>query len=187
MKEQTEQKIIHQAVKALNEGEVIAYPTESCFGLGCDPQNKSVVEKVVRLKARSANKGLILIAASIEQANVYVELDDSTFKQQILDSWPGPNTWLLPPKPQVSPLLRGEFPLLAIRVTAHPMSKKLCESFGGAIVSTSANLSGEPALLDRESVVGVFGGQLHIVDGVIGKDTKPSTIRDGLTGQTLRQ
>ncbi len=187
MKEQTEQKNIQQAVKALKAGEVIAYPTESCFGLGCDPQNQKALEKIIQLKARSANKGLILIASSIEQAKTYVVFENLDLEEQILDSWPGPNTWLLPPKPLVNQLLRGEFPLLAIRVTAHSIAKQLCDSFGGAIVSTSANLAGEPALLDTKSVAQVFGKQLHIVEGVIGEDTKPSTIRDGLTGQILRQ
>ena len=187
MKEKIEQRNIQQAVTALKAGEVIAYPTESCFGLGCDPQNQSALEKIIQLKARSVNKGLILIASSIEQTKTYVTFENLALEQQILNSWPGPNTWLLPPKQNVNEILRGEFSLLAIRVTAHPIAKQLCESFGGAIVSTSANLAGESALLETKSVAHVFGKQLHIVEGLIGEDTKPSTIRDGLTGQILRQ
>jgi len=179
------------AVEALRAGEVIAYPTESCFGLGCDPSNQQAVEKVISIKQRSADKGLILIAADIEQASRFVSLDSQDLKPQletIQDSWPGPNTWLLPPHPDTLKIVRGEFPLLAIRVTAHPSAKAICELFGGAIVSTSANLAGEPMLTDINSVNQVFGKQIQvIVDKPIGNANKPSLIRDGLSGKTLRQ
>lgn len=187
MKEQVLAKNIHHAIKSLEAGDVIAYPTESCFGLGCDPSNPKAIEKILHLKERPANKGLILIAATIEQAEVYVDLGESVLKERILDSWPGPNTWLLPSQDHVLSVLRGDYPLLAIRVTAHPVAKALCEAFGGAIVSTSANLAGEQAFTDKESVEEAFGEQLRVVSGYIGKDSKPSTIRDGLTGEILRQ
>ena len=182
-----QQAQIQAATNVLRSGKVIAYPTESCFGLGCDPMNVEAINAIIQLKSRSANKGLILIAASIEQANHYVDIGASPLSEDIHRSWPGPNTWLLPPNPEVVELLRGEFPLLAIRVTAHPVAKAICECFGGAIVSTSANLAGQPALLTVETVRETFDKNIHIVDGVIGNDAKPSTIRDGLTGKTLRQ
>ncbi len=185
MKGQT--NTIQAASEVLRSGGVIAYPTESCFGLGCDPMKAASVEAIIQLKARSANKGLILVASSVEQASHYVDINVSPMVKDIHASWPGPNTWLLPPKPSVIDGLRGAFPLLAIRVTAHPIANAICESFGGAIVSTSANLAGQPALLTADSVKEAFGEKIHIVEGSIGGDVKPSTIRDGLTGQILRQ
>lgn len=190
MKEQTYNLSISQAVKALQAGEVIAYPTESCFGLGCDPNNSAAIETIIQLKARSVHKGLILIAATVAQAMEYVELEQSPLQQEIHESWPGPNTWLLPARPTVLPLLKGEFPLLAIRVTAHPVAKHICAGFGGAIVSTSANVSGQAALLNAADIEATFATSINIltiVSGAIGNDTKPSTIRDGLTGEILRQ
>lgn len=178
---------IAQTAKVLAAGEVLAYPTESCFGLGCDPRNLTAIEKIIQLKARSANKGLILIAASAEQAEEYVDWSASPYQQEINDSWPGPNTWLLESKPSVLPLLRGGFSRLAIRVTAHPIASEICAAFGGAIVSTSANLAGNDALLTAHQVAQVFGKKVQISVGEIGIDSKPSTIRDGLTGEILRK
>ena len=83
--------------------------------------------------------------------------------------------------------LRGEFPQLAMRVTAHPIASDICAEFGGAIVSTSANLSGKDALVDATEVARVFGNHIKIAAGDIGTDRKPSTIRDGLTGEILRK
>ena len=187
MKKPSTINTIPEAVDAIKSGEVIAYPTESCYGLGCDPNNLKAVEKIIALKSRSSNKGLILIAASVDQAEQYVDLKSSPFRDEILASWPGPNTWLLPPKEHVLPALRGEFPLLAIRVTAHPEAKRLCEAYGGAIVSTSANISGTDSLVSAESVIEVFTDFVKVVEGLIDADKKPSTIRNGMTGDTLRK
>ena len=187
MNESTHTLNIAQTASAIAAGEVVAYPTESCFGLGCDPTNIAAIEKIIQLKARSANKGLILIAASALQAKEYVDVYDSPFQQEILNSWPGPNTWLLTPRLTVLPILRGNFSQLAMRVTAHPIASAICAEFGGAIVSTSANLSGDTALVDEAAVARVFGKQIKIAEGDIGADCKPSTIRDGLTGEILRK
>ena len=179
---------IQAAVSVLHQGGVIAYPTESCFGIGCDPNNATAIERVISIKARSASKGLIIIAATIEQAMEYIDLEQSKFKDDILASWPGPNTWLLPAKAYVQPLLKGDFPLLAVRVTKHPVANELCRQFGGAIVSTSANLAGEDALKTTAEVQRVFSDKVdEIVDDVVGDDAKPSTIRDGLSGEILRR
>lgn len=178
---------LQPAIHALQSGGVIAYPTESCFGLGCDPFDTAAVKNILKLKRRSVNKGLILIASSIEQAERYVELDTPLTKQ-IRASWPGANTWLLPPKLGLPNILRGKFPLLAIRVTAHPIANSLCDLFGGAIVSTSANVANEPALKCAKDVRRAFAKQLdNIVAMPIGQDPSPSTIRNGITGEILRK
>ncbi len=175
------------AVEALKSGGVIAYPTESCFGLGCDPTKPEAIKKIISIKQRSADKGLILIAANTLQATEYVTIEGSQ-KQSITESWPGPNTWLLAPKESAHPLLRGEFPLQAMRVTAHDIANQLCDAFGGAIVSTSANLASQAMLTHIDDVSHYFGDQLDVIlDAPIGNDTSPSTIRNGLTGEILRQ
>lgn len=180
-----------QAVEIIKQGGVIAYPTESCFGLGCDPQNLAALEKILTLKKRIKDKGLILIAANLEQAQAYVDFSELSLLDEIKQSWPGPNTWLLPPAKSLPDEVRnyicGTFPLLAVRVTAHSVANELCLNYGGAIVSTSANLAGQPAATTTQQVLDAFGNKVdYIVDAAIGQDTKPSTIRDGLTGQVLR-
>lgn len=179
---------VKQAVDSLRQGGVIAYPTEHCFGLGCDPRKPAAVRKLLSIKRRNVNQGVLLIAASIEQAVRYGRLDATVMEAEIRASWPGPNTWLLPPRLGVSRLITGAHDLIAVRVTAHPLAAQLCRAYGGAIVSTSANLHGKPALLDQHGVASQLGHRLDfILSGDVGGDIKPSTIRSGINGQVLRQ
>ena len=180
-------KDIDNAVQSLQAGGVIAYPTEYCFGLGCDPKNEQAIARLLEIKQRRPEQGVILIASSVEQVSEYVDLDASDLRQDILDSWPGPNTWLLPAREHVSTWVRGKHKTVAVRVTAHQTSQQLCDQFGGAIVSTSANRHGQPALLDSQSVGDEMGDELdYIVDQLVGGASSASTIRDGLTGKQLR-
>lgn len=176
------------AVKTVRSGGVIAYPTESCFGLGCDPKNPQAVRRLLALKRRSYRKGLILIASSVQQIQEYADVQSSPMSSEILDSWPGPNTWLLQPTHKVSRLVRGKFENIAIRLTAHPIATALCDAVNGAIVSTSLNFQGQAPLKTQEVVRQQFGSRIDfIVSGNIGHDNKPSTIRDGLSGNILRK
>jgi len=180
-------KDVDQAALALRAGGVIAYPTEYCFGLGCNPQDDKAIARLLDIKQRRPEQGVILIAASIEQVSMYVDLDASPILSTILESWPGPNTWLLPALSSVSTWVKGQHTTVAVRVTSHQVSKQLCADFGGAIVSTSANRHGQPALLTAQSVREDMGAELDIiVDELVGGADSASTIRDGLTGKQLR-
>ncbi len=178
---------INEAVHALQQGGVIAYPTEAVYGLGCDPENIQAVKKLVELKQRDPDKGLILIAAEFGQLAPYLaELDDS-LKEQVLRTWPGPVTWLWPARSDVSTWLRGEHETIAIRVTDHPLAAQLCREFGGALVSTSANLSGNPPAQTSEQIRAQFEDQLdYVLEGEVGGLARPSQIRDALSGRILR-
>jgi len=179
---------INEAVQILQQGGVIAYPTEAVFGLGCDPDNHQAVEKLLAIKQRSRDKGLILIAADFQQLRPYLAEIDSSLKAKILTTWPGPVTWLWPAKPAVSSLLRGAHETIAVRVTAHPIAAALCLTFGGPVVSTSANLSGQPPTRTAEEVRSQFGDQLdYVLDGEIGGLSRPSQIRDAVTGEIIRE
>ncbi len=184
-----ERERLQQAARVIHQGGVVAYPTEAVYGLGCDPANRDAVAKILRMKRRTAAKGVILIASTIEQLTPYVvfsRLDEETF-QQIKASWPGPNTWLIPAKPQSPVWLRGQHQTLAVRITDHPVAKGLCNAVGGAIVSTSANISNHPPATSARECRFIFRQQLdHIVSGTVDPDAKPSTIRDALSGQTIR-
>ncbi len=136
--------ILQRTAHALRDGEVIAYPTEAVFGLGCDPGNGDAVARLLQIKRRPVDKGLILLASRFEQLVPFVLPVDADLQQQLDASWPGPTTWLLPARPQTPTWLRGRHTTLAVRVTAHPLAAALCDAFGGAIVSTSANVSGRP-------------------------------------------
>lgn len=180
---------VGQASRVLQAGGVIAYATEAVFGLGCDPQNPQAVQRLLRLKQRPADKGLILIAASEAQLHSYLDLSaiSSDIWQQVRASWPGPVTWLLPAASDVSRLLRGQHDTLAVRVSAHPQVRALCEAFGGALVSTSANRSEQPPAWSVEQVADCFDGELDLILlGQTGGGARPSEIRDGRTGKIIR-
>ena len=183
------ENIYLQATDALNQGGVIAYPTESCFGLGCDPDNEQAVEKILEFKQRPKEKGVILIASDYSQLTRYI--DDKAIPQdkryQVFSHWPGPFTLLLPIKKGVPDFLTGQFDTLAVRVTAHPIARELCRRFGKPIVSTSANLSGQDSAKSAQEVANVFGTQLdYILAGSIGASDKPSTIINPLTQEVFR-
>ena len=179
---------IKEAVQILQQGGVIAYPTEAVFGLGCDPDNHQAVEKLLAIKQRSRDKGLILIAADFQQLRPYLAEIDSSLKAKILTTWPGPVTWLWPASPTVPSLLRGKHDTIAVRVTTHTLAATLCREFGAPLVSTSANLSGQPPTRTADEVRSQLGDQLdYVLEGEIGGLSRPSQIRDAVTGEIIRE
>jgi len=177
----------HRRLRAhFRSGGLIAYPTESCFGLGCDPHNPRAVRNLLRLKARPQAKGLILIAADPNQLRGFIVPLDETQQAKVEATWPGPNTWLAPAGPQAGRWLRGEHATLAVRVTAHPGAAALCRALGSALVSTSANRAGQQPLKTAAACRSAFGEQVLVVPGRIGGSKKPSTIRDLASGRIIR-
>jgi L-threonylcarbamoyladenylate synthase len=178
---------LQDAVVALRNGGVIAYPTEAVWGLGCDPFNEQAVRKILALKERPDSKGLIIIAASVAQVAPWLESLSPGQRAAVEASWPGPYTWIVP-APTAPRWLRGEHDGLAIRVSAHPAVIALCEAWGGALVSTSANRSGQPPLANAEALHEEWGSALDaILIAPLGGDKRPSEIRDATTGIVLRR
>jgi L-threonylcarbamoyladenylate synthase len=178
---------LRRAADLLRRGGLLAYATEGVFGIGCDPGNHEALCRLIAAKGRSKSKGLILIAASLEQALQHAEVPDEAMLAQVRASWPGPVTWVLPARPDVSPLVTGGRDSVAVRVTAHCGAAALCEAFGGALVSSSANLSGRPAAKSLLSARRALGGRVDaILPGQTGGLGRPSTIRDGRDGKVLR-
>ena len=178
---------IRHAADVLRTGGVIAYPTEAVYGLGCDPWDRAAVERILEIKARAPSKGLILIAADFAQLRALVEPLDDAAMAPILASWPGPNTWILPRTRHAPDWLGGRFDTLAVRVTAHPVAAALCRTYGGAIVSTSANVSARPPARSAFGVHLALGqGPDYVLSAPCGGAERPSTIRDGRTGRVLR-
>lgn len=177
---------IRQAVKALRNGEVIAYPTEAVFGLGCDPWDDDAILKILDIKQRPWHKGVILIASDFNQLTDFIEPLPADILQQIEASWPGPVTWLLPAKDTTSAYLTGKHNTIAVRVTAHPIARDLCRAAGHALVSTSANIASMPPAKTVRQVRWNLPTVHTIVTGNCGKATKPSQIRDAQTGAIIR-
>lgn len=183
----TDRHAFDAAISALRAGGLIAYPAEAIWGLGCDPDNLAALASLIALKRRDPAKGLILIAGDIAQFEPWLAGLQRLHRQRLAESWPGPNTWLVPDNGRSNSLLRGEHHSVALRVSDHPLVVALCTAFGGPIVSTSANVAGEPPALDSASVRRIFGSAIAaIVDGPLGGHDRPSTIRDLVTGEVLR-
>jgi L-threonylcarbamoyladenylate synthase len=180
---------VQRAVVALNNKEVIAYPTEAVFGVGCDPDSEEAVMNLLALKQRPVEKGLILIAASFEQLKPYIDDSMLTDEQRatVFARWPGPVTFVFPAKSTTPGWLTGRFSSLAVRVTDHPVVIALCEAYGKPLVSTSANLTGLPPCRTTAEVLAQFGNDFPVVDAPTGGRLNPSEILDALTGERFRQ
>ncbi len=181
---------LDQAVTVLQHGGIIAYPTEAVYGLGCDPKNLSALKKLLVIKQREKEKGLILVAANFEQLKPYLLPLEKNIEEKLLKSWQDshrPTTWIVPVKKEVSDYLKGRFDTLAVRVSKHPIVKELCEKFNGAIVSTSANISGQESVRTVEQVKQIFENKIDfILDGETDLNAQPSEIRDALTNKIIR-
>jgi L-threonylcarbamoyladenylate synthase len=178
---------LQAAVDTLRSGGVVAYPTEAVWGLGCDPLNEAAVERVLRLKQRDSSKGLILIAACIQQFEPYLDELTAQQRQELERHWPGPYTYIVPANNRVTRLIKGEHSGVALRVSAHKPAVDLCKAFGGPIVSSSANLAGLPAAKWPWQVHKQLANQLdYLLPGQLGGGNKPSQIRDLISGKILR-
>src|SRR3990167_4516311 len=135
--------MVEKVTKVLQQQGVIAYPTEAVYGLGCDPFSELAVKKILKLKKRDINKGLILIASNWKQIENLIQPIPDEKLSQVMQTWPGPVTWLFPASDEVPRWISGAHSTIALRITAHPIAKALCEKWNGPIVSTSANKEGE--------------------------------------------
>lgn len=178
-----------QIKRHLKKGGIILYPTESCFGLGCLPHHAKALRRIIRLKKRPVNKGLIVIGDNISQ---FKQLTIKLNKQEKLllqQQWQqaNPTTYLLPTHRQVLPILRGQGrQLIALRLPQHLGARKICRQLNTSLVSTSANRSHQKPCHTTREAQRRFGKQALIIKGLIGKRSKPSTIIDWQTKKIIR-
>ena len=178
------QESIQKAVEVLHGGGVVTCPTEGVFGLSCLPANAAAVQRLLDIKQRHASKGLILIAANREQLRDWIAVSPDEIPEPTGDT---AITWLVPAAEQVSELVRGEHPKLAVRITTNPTARDLCAAAGSPLVSTSANLAGEPTVRDSAELSREFAGRVdYIVPGECGPLSGPSHIIDLESGTRLR-
>jgi len=174
-----------RAGQAIRDGGVIAYPTEAVYGLGCDPLNPAAVYRLLEIKNRPVDKGLILIANRLEQLLPFVRFAGE-WTGRVEKTWPGPHTWLLPASPELPYWINGGRDSVACRVTAHPLASALCRHVGHPLVSTSANRTGQrPARTPLEVRLRCPGVDA-IVCGKLGDLDNPTPIRDAVTGSQVR-
>ncbi len=178
---------LRKAARILHSGGILAYPTEAVFGLGCDPLNRQSVQRLLTIKQRSVSKGLILIGAKMAHLQPFMQEVDDSIMRKLQDTWPGPATWLLPAAKSAPSWITGKHDRIALRLIAHPVAADLCQAFGGAIVSTSANLSKRPPAKTPLQVRIRCANQADmIVCAETGRLSSPTSIRDALTGRSIR-
>lgn len=178
---------LKQAVMVLCDGGIIAYPTESVFGLGCDPRSEQAVNRIVKIKQRPLSKGLILVASRWEQLAPWITNVPPVTLNRALDSWPGPVTWIFPTSSQAPHWVHGGHNSIAVRISAHPTVRALCDAFNQPIISTSANRHQEPPCTSAAMVRETLGKTLdYVLDAPLGTLPNPTPIYDVLSGNQLR-
>ncbi len=170
----------------LKRGGIIAYPTEGVWGLGCDPYNETAVLRILELKGRELEKGLILVASGLQQIDMLLEGLPLSARQQLQSACPGPDTWLIPdPNQKIPSWIKGSFATVAVRVSQHPVVKSLCGQCG-LLVSSSANPAGKAPALSEQEVANYFKEEIMIVPGELGGQDGPSRIIDLQSGRVVR-
>lgn len=178
---------IQAAVNTIRQGGLVVYPTEGVFGLGCDYRNQSAVARLLQLKQRTAAKGLILIASHIQQILPLIKLDNQQHLARALKTWPGHETWVFRAAASVPSWISGDFDSVAVRVSAHPVVKAICDDLQQAIVSTSANHSGQTEPTNLTVIEADFGASVDCyLDLPLGGASGSSSIKLAQTGERLR-
>lgn len=180
-------KILNAATTIISQGGVIAYPTEAVFGLGCDPFNERAVNRLLQIKQRQVDKGLILLAADWAQFENLIHLPNKKILEKVYATWPGPVTWCFPATSAVPPWICGNHSTVAIRLTAHPLAHELCRLLNHVLVSTSANIANQPACCTATEVEKTFGALIDfVIPGEVGELVRPTPILDVMTGEVVR-
>lgn len=173
------------ARQLLAEGNILAYPTEAVYGLGCDPFNEAAVENLINLKQRQVEKGLIVLIANWEQLASLTKPIDEENLQMVRNTWPGPVTWIFPKSGLVPTAISGIYDTIAVRMSAHPIAHELCMQH--PVVSTSANVSGKDPARTIEQLKQQFPTGIDaVLEGELGGALNPSKIYDVRTGKRLR-
>ena len=175
-----------ESVNYLETGKIIAYPTESIYGIGCDPYNYDAVQQIFKIKNRPNNKPMILIASHLTQIAKLV--DNRSLTPPVIQTWPGHTTWLLPASSDCPEWLYEKVTKkVAIRVSAHRTVTSICKNFNKPIISTSANKSMDKPIKEISKIKDIFEGDIDfIVEGDLGQELKPSVIKDFVTGRIIR-
>jgi L-threonylcarbamoyladenylate synthase len=156
---------IDSAVVALRAGELVAFPTETVYGLGANARNEQALRKIFELKGRPADHPLILHIASLGELTDWVAEVPQSAKMLATRFWPGPLTLVLPRHPRVSTVLTGGQDSIAVRIPAHPVAQTLLRAFGSGLAAPSANRYGHVSPTCAQHVREEFGDAVPVLSG----------------------
>src|ERR1700691_4800563 len=167
---------IETAVQALRDGELVAFPTETVYGLGANAQNPAAVAKIFEVKGRPADHPVIVHLDSPRFLHRWVREVPESATRLAEAFWPGALTMVMPRAATVHDVITGGQDTIGIRVPAHPMAQQLLTAFGGGIAAPSANRYGRLSPTRAEHVREEVGDELHLLDGGDSKIGLESTI-----------
>ncbi|MFA6471719.1 MAG: L-threonylcarbamoyladenylate synthase [Candidatus Latescibacterota bacterium] len=177
---------INNAASVLKNGGIIIYPTETVYGIGCDPLNADAVDRTMKLKQRDSSKTMLLLAESLEMVEAMAGTSDILAHTLAEHFWPGPLTMIIKPSKPVPEYLKGSTGGVAFRVTSHRLASAIIREFGRPIISTSANITGQKPIVTYESAYREFGSKADlVVDNTEPLSEKPSTIIDITSGRVV--
>jgi len=177
--------IIEEAAGLIRAGGIVAYPTETVYGLAADPFSDAAVRSLFDAKARPGDKPVLLVVADRAQLDDVAARVSGRAEACIRAFWPGPVSIVFPKSDRVSTLVTAGGDTVCVRCPGHAIARQLCAAVGHAITSSSANLSGEPAIRDLMDLN--LRGVLLALDGGVLRVSLPSTIVDADTGTVLRE
>ncbi|KAA3645959.1 MAG: Sua5/YciO/YrdC/YwlC family protein [Proteobacteria bacterium] len=178
---------IDEAVQAVKQGGLLVYPTEAIYGLGGDYQQAEVVAKILNLKQRPDNQGLILVAGHIQHILPLIEPVSGDHLASALATWPGHTTWVFPASPAVPKGVKGPGNTVAVRLSDHPVVVDICCQLDHALISTSANKRGQTTPTDIKTLVQQWSADVaYFLDLPLGQSDQPSEIRVAEDRQKLR-
>ena len=154
------------AASHLRHGRIVAFPTETYYGLAVDPDCASAVAQLFAVKNRPADKPLLLLIERTEQLGAVVQHVPPVYWPLIKKYWPGPLTLIFPARKSLSRRITGNTGTVGIRISPHPIAQGLVRRMGKPITATSANISGFPPARSAQEVIEMFGNKIdYIIDG----------------------
>jgi L-threonylcarbamoyladenylate synthase len=172
-------EVVERAAEVIHAGGVVAYPTETVYGLGALAFHEAAVEQVYRLKRRQRLKPLSILIGDPLELEGLVQTIPGRARALMARFWPGPLTLLFLAAGHLPSILTGRDGKLGVRVSSHPVAQELVRAVGAPITATSANRSGAPTCRTGEEVLGQLGGQLELIlDGGLTPGSEGSTIAD---------
>lgn len=177
--------VIARAVGVLRDGGVVAYPTDTLYGLAVDPRRDRAVKRLFDVKQRDRASAVALIAADVAQAQ-----EAGVFGRSELalarDFWPGPLTIVVPVSGKLSRWISGDLGTVGVRVPAHPVARAIAAAFGWCITATSANVSGRPPAMTADDVAAALDGRIDaVIDAGPAPGGPPSTIVELAEGRPV--
>ena len=178
-------RAVEEAARIVRSGGLIIYPTDTVYGLGCDPFNVQAVRRVFEVKGREARRPLPVLASSLKEVQRIAILDERALRLA-QSFWPGPLTLVVPRKPLLPDVVTCGQPSVGVRVPGHEFALEVIRACGGLLVGTSANRSGRPAPRTAQEAISELGDRVDLViDAGPAPLGMPSTVLD-LTGPELK-